>query len=188
MIYYHFGSKTGLFSAVLEDVYAGMREIEQSLQLAALAPAAAMQRLVEVTFDYHNDRPDWVRLISVANIHDAQHIADSTTIASRNSAVIEITRALLARGAQAGLFRDGVDALHLHLLIASACFYRVSNRHTWKVIFHRDLADPEDAPRQRAMIVAAVLAYLQPPAGQAASPLATVAHAEADRTRKGGKP
>jgi len=56
-----------VFAAVLEDVYAGMREIEGSLQLDEL----------------HAAHPDWVRLISAANIHGAQHMLISPTIASR---------------------------------------------------------------------------------------------------------
>lgn len=162
MVYYHFGSKEGLFAAVLEQVYAGMRDFEQSLQLDALAPADAMRRLVEVSFDYHAAHPEWIRLIAIANIHDAKHIASSLTIASKNSAILEITRALLARGAEQGVFRGDVDPLHLHMLIVSLCFYRVSNRHTWRIIFQRDLSTPAETAMLRSMLTGAVLAYLRP--------------------------
>lgn len=162
MIYYHFGSKESLFAAVLEEVYAGMREYEQSLEVTGLSARDAMRRLVEITFDYHAAHPDWIRLISVANIHGAKHIGGSPTIASRNAAVLEILQRLLLRGVAEGVFRGGIDPLHLHLLIASFCFYRVSNRHTWKIIFKRDLEDAADAIRQRAMVVDAVLRYLKP--------------------------
>ena len=162
MIYYHFGSKEGLFAAVLEGVYAGMRAIEGSLHLDGLPPGEAMRHLIHVTFDYHAAHPDWIRLIQVANIHEAQHIRDSPTIASRNSAVLEILSALLDRGARDGVFRPAVDPLRLHLMIASMCFYRVSNRHTWRVIFGRDLDEPGDAALQRAMLADAVLSFLQP--------------------------
>ncbi len=168
MIYYHFGSKESLFAAVLEEVYAGMREYEQSLEVSGLSAVDAMRRLVEITFDYHAAHPDWIRLISVANIHGAKHIGGSTTIASRNAAVLEIVQRLLLRGVAEGVFREGIDPLHLHLLIASFCFYRVSNRHTWKIIFKRDLEDAADAIRQRAMVADAVLRYLradEPPVG-----------------------
>ena len=162
MVYYHFGSKEGLFAAVLEEVYAGMREIEGSLRLDEFRAAEAMRRLVHVTFDYHAAHPDWVRLIAVANIHEAQHIQASTTIASRNSAILTILRDLLARGARDGVFRADVDPLRLHLMIASLCFYRVSNRHTWRIIFERDLDAPDEAALQRAMLVEAVLRFLAP--------------------------
>ena len=164
MVYYHFGSKEGLFAAVLEEVYAAMREIEAGLQLSGMPPAAGLRRLVEATFDYHAEHPDWVRLISIANIHDAEHIVGSVSVAARNTPVLAILDDLLARGRAAGVFRAEVDPLHLHLLMASTSFYRVSNRHTWSVIFGRDLA--ADAAVQRAMLADAVLALVM--SGQAA--------------------
>ena len=160
MVYYYFGSKERLFAAVLEDVYAGMREIEQSLKLAKLPALEAMSKVVQVTFDYHAANPEWVRLVSIANIHYAKHILASETIASKNSAIVELMRGLLQRGIKEGVFRSDADALHIHLLIISLCYYRVSNRHTWKVIFKHDLEADKDARLQRKMTVEAVLRYL----------------------------
>ena len=174
MIYYHFSSKEGLFAAVLEAVYAGMREIEATLHLDSLNPVDAIKRLIAVTFRYHADNPDWIRLIAVANIHDAQHIQNSATIASKNAAVLDLLQTLLRRGAAEGCFRADVDALDLHQLINSFCFHRVSNRHTWRVIFPRKLDEQEDAARQLQMLTQAVLAFLQPPILQASVPQAPV--------------
>jgi AcrR family transcriptional regulator len=161
MIYYYFGSKERLFAAVLEDVYAGMRRIEQSLQLAELPALEAMRKVIEVTFDYHAKNPEWVRLVSIANIHYAKHILASETIASKNSAIMELMGSLLRRGIREGVFRKDVDPVHIHLLIISLCFYRVSNRHTWRVIFKRDLESAKDAKLQKKMTVDAVLTYLR---------------------------
>jgi AcrR family transcriptional regulator len=160
MLYYYFGNKEGLFAAVLEEVYAGMREIENSLRVIHLPAVDAMRKAVQVTFDYHAQHPEWVRLISIANIHYAKHIRASKTIASRNVPIIEIMRNLLRQGIQEGVFRSDVDPLHLHLLIISLCYYRVSNRHTWKVIFNRDLSTAKEIKLQRDMAVDAVLSYL----------------------------
>lgn len=162
MIYYYFESKEKLYAAVMEETYGHMRDIEQSLQLDHLSPVDAMRRLVEVTFDYHAANPEYVRLISIENIHDARHIVGMPTIISRNAVVIGIVGDLLARGERAGVFRPGVDPTDMHLLISAPCFYRVSNRHTWGVIFGRDRQTPEHAAAQRRMIVEAILAYLRP--------------------------
>ena len=163
MIYYYFGGKEQLFAAVLEEMYGGMRDAEQALQLETLPPAAAMRRLVEVTFDHHAAHPEFVRLVSVENIHEGRHVAASATIRRRNAAVIGTIGTLLERGAREGAFRPGVDALDLHMLISGFCFYRVSNRHTLGAIFGRDLQAPEGATAHRGMIVEAVLRYLAPP-------------------------
>jgi len=161
MIYYYFGSKERLFAAVLEDVYAGMRTIEQSLQLAELPALEAMRKVIEVTFGYHAKNPEWVRLVSIANIHYAKHILASETFASKNSAIVELMKNLLKRGIKEGVFRKDADPLRIHLLIISLCSYRVSNRHTWRVIFKRDLKSAKDAKLQKKMTVDAVLTYLR---------------------------
>jgi len=160
MIYYHFGNKEALFAAVLEDVYAQMREIERAVPMADVPARAAMRTLVEATFDYHAAHPDWVRLIAVANIHDAQHIQQLPTIAAQNAAVLAILDGLLQRGVAEGVFRSGIDPLHVHLLISAFCFHRVSNRHSWRLVFQRDLVEAEEAARQREVVVEAVLRYL----------------------------
>jgi len=169
MIYYYFGSKEKLYAAVIEEAYGGMRDVEQGLRLEHLPPLEAMRRLVEVTFDYHAANPDFSRLISIENIHNARTIAGSPSIGPRNSAIIEIVRALLKRGAKHGVFRKGVDPIDLHLLINSFCFYRVSNRHTWGAIFGRDPQAPKHVAAQRRMIVEAVLSYLNPANGPVAA-------------------
>jgi AcrR family transcriptional regulator len=165
MIYYYFGSKEKLYLAVMEEAYGAMREVERNLALEHLSPQQAIRRLIEVTFDYHAAHPDYPRLISIENIHGARHIADTPSIARRNQPIIEILSALLRRGEEAGVFRKGVDPVDLHLLINSFCFYRISNRHTWRTLFGRDPDSPENAVAQRRMIVESVLRYLDPAGG-----------------------
>ncbi len=160
MIYYYFGGKEQLYAAVLEKMYGGIRDAEQQLRLDALAPAEAIRRLVEMTFDYHAAHPEFVRLVSVENIHEGKHVAASPAIRRRNAAVIGMIRSVLAQGEKAGVFRAGVDPLDLHMLISGFCFYRVSNRHTLAAIFGRDLLSPDCTAAHRRMAVEAVLRYV----------------------------
>lgn len=162
MIYYYFGSKEQLYAAVLEEMYGGMRDAEQALRLEALPPLEALRRLVEVTFDHHAAHPEFVRLVSVENIHEGRHVAASRTIRERNAAVIGTLRDLIERGEREGAFRPGLDPLDLHMLISSFCFYRVSNRHTLGAVFGCDLRAPATVRAHRRMIVEAVLRYVRP--------------------------
>jgi AcrR family transcriptional regulator len=162
MIYYHFKSKKQLYAVVMEEAYGNIRSIEQNLHLEHLPPVEAMRHLVEATFDYHAAHPDYVRLVSVENIHGASHIAGQKSIVQRNANAIRTVRTILDRGVQDGVFRPGVDPLHVHLLISSFCYYRVSNRHTWGVLFQRNLHTEEEADKQRRLIVDVVLHYLDP--------------------------
>ncbi len=162
MIYYYFGSKEGLYAAVLERQYGGMRDAERDLGLGGLSPDEALRRIVEVTFDHHASHPEFVRLVSTENINEARIVAASPTIRTRNATVIGILEPILEQGGREGLFRRGLDPLDVHMLINSFCFYRVSNRHTLRAIFGRDLQAPEVAAAHRRMICEAVLRYVAP--------------------------
>src|SRR3954468_11511939 len=50
LINYYFGGKEKLYIAVLEQVYAGIREAEGELDLEPLPPADAVRRIVEFTY------------------------------------------------------------------------------------------------------------------------------------------
>jgi AcrR family transcriptional regulator len=161
MIYYYFGSKEGLFAAVIEAAYGGIRAAEAALMLDALGPEEALRRLVEFTFDYHDEHSNFVRLVSIENIHHATHIADSMTIQALNDPVIQGLAAILDRGREQGVFTRNVDVIDLHMAISSLCFYRVSNRHTFNTLFRRDLSAPEARERQRRMVADMIVSYLK---------------------------
>ncbi|MCP8707865.1 TetR/AcrR family transcriptional regulator [Streptomyces thermocarboxydus] len=160
MIYYYFGGKEQLFTAVLERAYGVIREAEQELDVDHLDPVAAVRRLAELTFDHHERHPDFIRLVSIENIHDAAHIASSEMLASIGSPALDVIRRILEEGQRTGLFRADVDAVDLHAMISSFCFFRVANRHTFGALFGRDLVAPEQREHYRAMLGDMVIAYL----------------------------
>ena len=162
MIYYHFGSKQKLYAAVMEAAYGGMRSEERDLHLEELPPEEAMRRLVEATFDVRAAHPEWVRLIT-SREHGAgrPHLGRPDSITRVNATVLELVRDLLKHGEREDVFRSGLDAWQVHLLITSLCFYRVSNRYTWQAIFELDLWEKQNAELQRQMVVEAVLRYVR---------------------------
>ena len=161
MIYYYFGSKEQLYVEVLEKLYGNIRSTENHLQLAELAPREAIQRLVEFTFDHHDRNVDFVRIVSIENIHNAEYVKHSEAIKAMNNTILDALAGILRRGVVEGVFRDGLNPLDVHLLITSFCFYRVSNRHTVGEIFQIDLPDEAIKQRHRQMICESVLRYLQ---------------------------
>lgn len=162
MIYYHFGSKEGLYLAVLEHAYGAIRQVESQLNLGDLDPPEAMRRLIDFTFDYDEANPEFIRLVTIENIHRAEHMAQSATLGALNVSVISTISTILQRGQARGDFRGGVDPIDLHMLISSFCFFRVSNRHTFGTIFRRDLSEPQTRERHKALLQDAVLALLAP--------------------------
>ena len=160
MIYYYFGSKEQLFVAVLERAYATIRAAEQTIEVDHLEPLAAIRRLAELTFDHHESHPDFIRLVSIENIHRAEHLAGRDDLAGLNSPAIELIENILERGRSDGSFTREIDAVDLHMMISAFCFFRVANRHTFKAIFDRDLVDSARRDQYREMVGEMVVRYL----------------------------
>jgi AcrR family transcriptional regulator len=160
MLYYYFGSKEGLYEAVLERAYGDIRDLEQNLHIDELEPVEGMQRLVEFTFDYHDRHRDFVRLVTIENIHGAKYLERLQNLRGRNASVIRTLEDLLQRGAQAGTFREEIDPIDLHMMMSSMCFYRVANRSTFGAGFGRDPSHPRLRSKHRAMIVEAILRFV----------------------------
>jgi AcrR family transcriptional regulator len=159
MIYYYFGSKEQLFVAVLERAYATIRAAEQTIDVDHLDPVAAIRRLAELTFDHHESHPEFIRLVSIENIHRAEHIAGGD-LAGQNTPAIELIERILERGRGDGSFTRAVDAVDLHMMISAFCVFRVANRHTFGAIFDRDLTDPKLRERYREMLGDMVVQFL----------------------------
>ena len=161
MLYYYFGSKEGLYEAVIEEAYANIRALEQSLHLDTMDPHEGLRELVEFTFDFHDKHRDFVRLVTIENIHSARHVSQLKTFRGRNASVVKTLEDLIARGVATRQFRGDVDPIDLHLLISSLCFHRVANRHTFTVAFGRDPSGVRSRARHRTMIVDTVLRFMQ---------------------------
>ncbi len=162
MIYYYFGSKEALYRTVLEQAYAGIRTSEAETRFDNLSPTEAMRLLIEVTFDYEEAHPDFVNLVSIENLNHARYLAKAASIRSLNIVIIKRLEDILARGRAEGVFRDDIDALDVHMEISALCFFRVANRHTFNVLFSRDLGSPRVRTHHRKMIAETVLRFLAP--------------------------
>lgn len=160
MIYYYYGSKEGLYVAVLEESYRRMRQIEGQLHLEDMEPEVALRRLVEFTFDRHADNEDFIRLVMNENIEQGSYLAQSKTIQQLNVPAIEAIRQLYDRGVQQGVFRPGLDPVDIHASISALTFFNVSNRHTFGLIF-KDKAQNAQSDARRASITEMVVRFVR---------------------------
>jgi AcrR family transcriptional regulator len=161
MIYYYFGSKEGLYLKVLEESYRRMRAMEAAAHLDDLAPEDALRKLVGHTLDYQWAHPEFARLVQNENIHRAQYLAQSKTIRKLNVPAIEGLRGVLERGQAQGLFRSGIDPVDLHMSISALAVFHVSNRHTFSLIFQRDLESPAALIARRDSIIEMVVRFVR---------------------------
>jgi AcrR family transcriptional regulator len=161
MIYYHFESKEALYLAVLENAYKRIRGIETDLHLEDLAPEDALRRLVAFTFDYQHDNEAFIRLVMNENMHRGEYLARSQTIQQLNVPVIDAVRSVYERGVEAGVFRRGVDPVDLHMSISALCFFNVANRHTFSLIFKRDMESFAALRERRDNVVEMIVRYVR---------------------------
>ncbi|GAA4874209.1 TetR family transcriptional regulator [Actinomycetospora straminea] len=160
MLYYYFGSKQGLYLAVLEQAYRGIRALEQDVDVEHLHPTAAVRALTDLTFDHHEAHPDFIRLVSIENIHHAEHLRTSSVLPGLAEPAVEVLDRVLARGRASGLFRDDVDAVDVHMVISAFCVFRTANRHTFHAVLGRDMLDPARRDHYRRMLGDLVVEYL----------------------------
>jgi AcrR family transcriptional regulator len=161
MIYYYFGSKDGLYVAVLESAYQHIRDAEAGLQLAELAPEDALRRLVGFTVDYHLAHPEFTRLVMTENIHRGEHLARSRVIQTLNGPAIDAVARVYERGCEAGVFRAGLDVVDLHMSISALAVFNVANRHTFALIFKRELDSAAAVAARRASIVETIVRFVR---------------------------
>lgn len=163
MIYYYFGSKQGLFLAVLERVYAQIRRVERGVNVDELSPDEALRKLAEATYDHHTTHEAFIQLVSIENIHRAEHLRQSQTILRENATAITLLQEVIERGVRDGIFRDDVDALDVHMVISAYACFHVANRHTFAAIFGRDMLDPALQDSHRRLIGDLVVATMTDP-------------------------
>src|SRR3569832_1081051 len=177
MIYYYFGGKEQLYLAVLEEAYRSIRELEESLDTEHCSATEAIRRLSGATFEHDERNPNFIRLVSIENIHRARRLKQSAQLREINASVIATLRRILERGCAEGVFRRDVDPIDLHLAISSFCFFRVANQYTFGALFNHDLADPAVRNRNKQQIADMVVAYLT--SGESGSVATTPAPATA---------
>ena len=160
MIYYYYGSKEGLYLAVLEEAYRRTREIESHLHLSDLSPRQALEKLVAFTYDRHRENEDFIRLVMSENILRGEYIRQSKDIKKLNLPVIDAISELYGRGVKEGVFRSGLEPVEIHGMISALAFFNVANRHTFGAIFQKKAGQGLAHTLGQAQVVEMVLRYV----------------------------
>ncbi len=162
MVYYYFGSKEGLFREVLENVYAALRDAQRGLRLDDQDPWAALAGFCRFVWRYYADHPEFIGLLNTENMYHARHLRKSPHLRELVSPVIRLLEDLLERGRAAGVFRDGVDPVHLYITIASLGYFYLSNQHTLSAVLGHDLSASARAEAHWASCVEMVDRFVAP--------------------------
>ena len=160
LIYYYFEDKEKLFQAVLEQAYRDIRDAEHNLHLLDMKPADALRKLVEFTWTYYLEHPEFLTLLNSANLHKARHLQESKRAREMNSPLIEMLAQILERGRRDGSFRGGIDPLQLYVSIAGLSYFYLSNNHTLSAIFGRDLMSAKARNERVSHMCDVILGYV----------------------------
>ena len=95
------------------------------------------------------------------NMHRGQYLASSRVIQGLNVPAIEGLRRVYERGLEAGVFRSGIDPVDLHMSISALSVFNVANRHTFALIFQRDLESPAAQIARRDSIIEMVVRFVR---------------------------
>ena len=161
MLYHYFGNKEQLFTAVLERLYETIRNRQSDLSIRGMEPEQGMRRLVEFTGQVWMETPDFLRLLSSENLHEARHVRQSGKIVQKYNPLLETISELLDRGVKKGVFRKGIDPVDLYISISALTAHYVSNRHTFEAIFQTDLLTPKRWQQRLRHATDVILRYVR---------------------------
>ena len=162
LVYHYFGDKDALYLAVLEWVYEELRAQERKLNLEGLPPEGAIKKLIEASFDHLAAHPDFIVLLNDENRGGARHVRGSRKLEAMHSPLVSMVSTLLSQGVRAGVFRKGVNPVHLYISIAGLSYFFFSNTPTLSAIFGKDLSSPTAMRARRKHVVDLVMQSLRP--------------------------
>ena len=162
LVYHYFGDKDALYLAVLECVYEEIRAQERQLNLEGLPPDQAIKKLIEASFDHLAAHPDFIVLLNDENRGGARHVRGSRKLETMHSPLVSMVSKILSEGVRAGMFRKGIDPVHLYISIAGLSYFFFSNTPTLSAIFGKDLSSRAAKLARRKHVVDLVMHSLRP--------------------------
>ena len=152
---YFFGAKSDLYRAVLDRMFAEVREAVRAGRARALAssrePAGILAGAVSDYFDFLAARPNFVRLIEREALGGGALLAGASHLTAGQDALAAISAELGLDDAPSG------DAAQLLLSIIALCWFHLIHARTVAPAVGVALARPADLERRKRHIVDLVL-------------------------------
>ena len=162
LVYHYFGDKDSLYLAVLEWVYEEIRAQERKLNLEGLPPEQAIKKLIESSFDHLAAHPDFIVLLNDENRGGARHVRGSRKLEAMHSPLVSLVSTILGQGVKAGIFRKGINPVHLYISIAGLSYFYFSNTPTLSAICGKDRSSRAARQARRRHVVDLVMHSLRP--------------------------
>jgi AcrR family transcriptional regulator len=157
MLYHYYENKEALYLATLEFAYKQIRDAELSLHISSLEPVEGMRRIVEFTFDYFIDHPEFMALLSQENLNGGKFISQLQHFKDVQRPLVDGLRDLFERGKSTGRFRKVYDPVHFYISLSGLCYFAISNRFTLAAAFDESIMSESFIEERRAHITAFVM-------------------------------
>jgi TetR/AcrR family transcriptional regulator len=121
-----------------------------------------MRELVGFSFDYLEEHPEFIALLTDENRQQGSHIRNSVRLRNMHSRFIDMLTTTLQRGIKLGLFRGDLDPVNLYISIAGISYFFFSNNHTLSGIFGKRLSSQSARVQRRQHVIKFALDALRP--------------------------
>ena len=156
MIYHYFGSKDGLYMAVLESVYGRISEIATMANAESKSLAEYIEAIVDHYFRFLLANPEFVAILRWENASGAKGIRQLNLDEFRDSYVGAACEALSQQTGKPASFEDGLMVV---LTCVSLCGHFFSNQGSTSHALGAKLGDPEFAEVWLVHIKKVAVAY-----------------------------
>ena len=135
LLYDYFGDKDELYKAALREAYVQIRAGEEKLALEALTPEEAVAALVMFTMTHFRTRPWFITMLNTENLRQGSSVGAIGDRREIQSKLLVKLSDVLKRGWDDGVFQRRAEPVEVYLMIASLCYFPVSNRFTLAEVF-----------------------------------------------------
>lgn len=142
MVYHYFTNKEGLYAEVLRSVFERLTRLELKTFDQSDNPADSVRNILQAYFQFLEENPEFVSLLSWENLHHGRFIAKHPDLLSK-SPVLERLQTVIQNGVEQGVFRSGINIKHLLVSMISLCFVYHANRFTLSQSVGLDLHSPK---------------------------------------------
>jgi len=161
MIYYHFGSKEGLYVATLAYAYRKVNSDDMEPRLDQAPPLEAIALYAETAFERFCATPDFIRLTMQENLQGGKYLEGLPALKTINRSRLAVVERILQRGQAEGSIRREVPPLDVYINFVGLCAYHISSGQSYRVLFGADWSDPGVQQRRKASIRDAIVRYVR---------------------------
>jgi TetR/AcrR family transcriptional regulator len=168
LIYYYFRDKEGLYEAVLEEVFSGVRQVIHNVLSDKLPPRKRLAAYIGAHFDYIASNPSFHRLVHAELLRASRDPSRLRHVAQQYfRPVFRELSALLKEGAETGDFHK-VDPLQFIPSMISVIVFYFTTVPIMKLIAGFDPLAPNRLAERRAAVIDFISAALFRPSEESA--------------------